>query len=198
MATVTSADFGRTMLIDLRGQDPGAWGGILLPTLRELESSPGVCAAVVAISAAPPKPGQDAAGNDSSLRELCLAVANCPKVIILAAEGHQDARGLGLSAAADLVVAGRGTTFRSSARGEILEDLWLAYLPLRTAKWLALGAGEVTAAEGARLGFINALAEDSRATDDALALARSIGRVPADVLRMKKAANDFRLALPRT
>lgn len=193
MASLSSADSGRTTIVDLREQQAESWSSALLPALAEARGDARVASVVIAVSPARLRPGQTA---PSGLRQLCVALAGCPKVTIVAIEGAHDGWGLGLCTAADLVVAARSVSFRPAVGGEPVEDFWLAYLPLRAVKWLALGAGELSSEEAMRMGVLNALVEDGKALEQALALATSVARVSPDVLHMKKLSNDFRLALP--
>jgi enoyl-CoA hydratase/carnithine racemase len=102
--------------------------------------------------------------------------------LIAAVEGLALGGGMELVLACDLVVAGRGATFGlpEVARGVVATCGALVRapraLPLNVARELLLTGDRLGAERAERLGFVNVLADDGHALDEAVALAERICR----------------------
>lgn len=128
-----------------------------------------------------------------ALSQVCLAMFDCPKPIVGVANGRLSGWALTAAASADLLVVTRGTVFGAEAGGDATATGGpLAFLlPPRLAKWLVLGAGELSAEEGLDAGFVTRVADEGALQAVAGELLERIALVPADVLAAKKAAHVY-------
>jgi enoyl-CoA hydratase/carnithine racemase len=177
---------GRVLRVVLDGVPPADWPAA---PAEALQTADGVHVLVLALPAA-----TDGSAPLHGPRDLYRRLAALPRAVVAEVRGRQTAAGLSLCAVADLVTAARDVEFSGEGAAGEVEDLWLRSLPVRVAKWLALGAGPLTAAEAHAAGFVNLLTDEASLTAATLRLAARVARVPLDVLRLKKAANDVRLA----
>lgn len=169
-------------------QSPGIYEG-LMAGLDELESNPGLCAAIITGAGGAFCSGGDlralARGSEDEVRAsmarntwLYRRIALSDKLVLAAVDGPAYGAGLGLAAACDWVVAGQTARFCCAfTRVGAMPDAALFWsLPARVgiarARRMMLWATEVDGAEALASG----LADDHAVADGALALASTWAR----------------------
>lgn len=124
---------------------------------------------------------------------LVRLLANCPKPIIAAIEGHAAGAGVSLAASCDLVVAARNATFTCGfARIGLMPDMGAAWtLPARMgvghAKRLMLTGAPVTGEMAFQLGLADYVCEPGTALAEARAIAKTLGASAPLATAMTKA-----------
>lgn len=115
-----------------------------------------------------------------------------PKPVIAAVEGHCLGGATMLVACCDLVVVAEDANIGWPSiplGGGLLSTVSLFHVGMRKAKELSYIAGNgMTGAEAAELGWANSTAPKGKATADAEAMARRVGKTPLDLLYLKKTA----------
>ena len=129
----------------------------------------------------------------SACSAMMQAIVRSPKPVIAAVEGVATAAGCQLVATCDLAVAGRSATFATPGVniGLFCSTPMVALsrnLSRKRAMELLLLGEPVTAGDAERYGLVNRVADDGRALDEALALARRIASKSKATLATGKGA----------
>ena len=127
------------------------------------------------------------------LHALCRALAAHPKPLIAAVEGAAAGAGMSLALGCDLIAAGRSSKFvMSYVKVGLSPDgggSWFVTraLPRQSAAQMLLTGEPFDAPKLERLGLVNALVDDGKALDTALAIAERIAELsPHAVTRIKR------------
>ncbi len=125
------------------------------------------------------------------------ALHSCSKVVVAAVDGAVVAGGIGLAAAADVLIATERSSFAlPEVMLGLLPGMVLATLLERMApqkvRSLALSVGSIDAAEALRIGLIDQLAADSQQLDKALraTLKNLLRAEPSAVAALKSLVSD--------
>ena len=183
MTQGVSVDASRVELLDVRLDDSGLTQA--LAQLADLESSQ-TCR-VILLTVGEAKPAGSALAEN-----INRVLRTSKKVSIVVLDGEYSAAGVTVAAGADLVVASTRTTLSVDGRSVGFHETWFTDFSLRNLKWLALGAGVLTAPQLMRDGFVNFICVQSELETTAMKVATNISRVPADLLTLKKRSHGTR------
>jgi enoyl-CoA hydratase/carnithine racemase len=171
------------MTVDEAGEQ---WMSLAASSLGDAATKPGTRCVVLEI---PVNVGSD----PFALHAVATTMRRSPVVVVALLDGGYGADAMTIMASADLVVATAQTTFvLASDSHSAFDEGWIAALPIRTAKWLAFGAGAVHAEALAAAGAINFIVPPSELRERGLAVAEHVARISEDVIALKKRAHDSR------
>jgi enoyl-CoA hydratase len=137
-------------------------------------------------------------------RDLVYNIINCNKPVVSAIEGPAVGAGLVAGLLADISVAGKsariidGHTRLGVAAGDHAAIVWPLLCGLAKAKYYLLLCEPLSGEEAERIGLVSRVAEDGKAYDTALAIAKRLAAGAPSAVRWTKYAlnNWLRLAGP--
>jgi enoyl-CoA hydratase len=137
-------------------------------------------------------------------RDLVYNIINCNKPVVSAIEGPAVGAGLVAGLLADISVAGRsariidGHTRLGVAAGDHAAIVWPLLCGLAKAKYYLLLCEPLSGEEAERIGLISRVAEDGKAYETALAIAKRLAAAAPSAVRWTKYAlnNWLRMAGP--
>lgn len=127
--------------------------------------------------------------------EPFLRVWDSPKPVIAEVHGYCMGIGTILASCADLAYIADDAVLGWPALpigGGMISPFWAWHVGVRRAKEMSFIIGnQLSGTEAAEYGFVNRAFPADTLHDETMAIARRIARVPSDLLRLKKLANNY-------
>lgn len=125
------------------------------------------------------------------LRRVCEAIERLPWPVVAAVHGYCLGAGHEIAVACDLTIAAEGTRLgypeiRLGIPSVIHAALTMRYAPIGAVRELMYTGDTIDAEEARRVGLVNRVVPGERLLEEALGLARRIGRNSATALRLQK------------
>ncbi|MFO7565313.1 MAG: enoyl-CoA hydratase/isomerase family protein [Enhygromyxa sp.] len=163
-----------------------------------IESMPGVFCRGMDLEFLVAHAGEDQSDKLAAYAQCMERLRGSPKAVICLIDGEAMGGGVGLAAAADLVIATARARFAlpECVLGLIpamVLPLLCERMPVQKARWMALSSRSVTADEAASIGLVDELVEGPIQLEQALrrALKRLLRASPSAVARVKRYSSEI-------
>lgn len=170
------------------GADPSVRAVLLQATGKSFIAGGDLKLFAAGLEASPQARGEDMKERAARAGRLCVAIANLPQPVIVAARGPSVGVGVSIVCAADLVIASETAQFRLShvTLGINPDGAATYFLPrqagLKRANAIAMLGDAIPAGDALAMGLVNWVVPDAELEVRAEALARRLAAAPAKAL----------------